>query len=622
MLEKFRHKVSGLPRFWKRLVLIVFDFCALLLVIWVAYSLRLNTLFVPTDIQLGLMMAAPAIAIPVFARFGLYRAVIRHLPERAVWNIFQAMTLATLLWVAAVFLTALSGRVGVPRSIPLLYWAMGVVVISGSRFAAKHFLLRPEPGEKKRPRILIYGAGAAGIQLASAMQVHGARKIVGFIDDNKKLQGHDVSGIRVYPQDEIGRLIRERNVEEIILSMPSISPARRQAIYPRLAKHDVTIRTLPSITDLAAGKYLINQIREIDIDDLLGRSSVSADPRLISKVIEGRVVMVTGAGGSIGSELTRLIARAKPKNLVLFEANEFALYQIDRQLRTAERLPLVPVLGSVCNEALVERVIRQNKVDVIFHAAAHKHVTLVESNVIEGASNNVLGTKSVAEAALKNGVGHFVLISTDKAVNPTSVMGASKRWAELIVRDCGQRAELGKTGQLFCAVRFGNVLGSNGSVVPLFREQIAKGGPVTVTDKNATRYFMSIHEAAELIVQAGALSKGGDIFLLEMGEPVRILDLAKNMVRLAGMEIKTKDNPDGDIEISLIGLRKGEKLHEELFYEPGLATKTRQAKILRAKRSNLNNKDIERGLKELAAKIENGDENEVRALLFEFAVAH
>ncbi len=622
MLEKFRHKLSDLPRFWKRVILVVFDFTALLLVVWVAYSLRLNTRFVPTDIQLGLMLAAPAIAIVVFARFGLYRAVIRHLPERAVWNIFQAMTLATLLWVAVVFLTALSGRIGAPRSIPLLYWAMGIVVISGSRFAAKRFLLRPEPGEKKRPRVLIYGAGAAGIQLASAMQVHGARKIVGFIDDNKKLQGHDVSGIRVYSRDKIGDLIKEKNVGEIILSMPSISPARRQVIYPRLARHDVTIRTLPSITDLAAGKYLINQIREIDIDDLLGRSSVSADPRLISKMIEGRVVMVTGAGGSIGSELTRLIARAKPQKLVLFEANEFALYQIDRQLRAAESLNLVPVLGSVCNPDLVERVIKQYKIDVIFHAAAHKHVTLVESNIIEGASNNIFGTKTIAEAALNNGVGHFVLISTDKAVNPTSVMGASKRWAELIVRNCGLRAEREKTGQLFCAVRFGNVLGSNGSVVPLFREQIAKGGPVTVTDKNATRYFMSIHEAAELIVQAGALSKGGDIFLLEMGEPVRIMDLAKNMVRLAGMELKTKDNPDGDIEISIIGMRQGEKLHEELFYEPGLATKTRQAKILRARRSELNSQDIEKGLADLAKRIENGDENEVRALLFEFAVAH
>ncbi len=282
----------------------------------------------------------------------------------------------------------------------------------------------------------------------------------------------------------------------------------------------------------------------------------------------------------------------------------------------------MPVLGSVCNPDLVERVIKQNKIDVIFHAAAHKHVTLVESNIIEGASNNIFGTKTIAEAALNNGVGHFVLISTDKAVNPTSVMGASKRWAELIVRNCGLRAEREKTGQLFCAVRFGNVLGSNGSVVPLFREQIAKGGPVTVTDKNATRYFMSIHEAAELIVQAGALSKGGDIFLLEMGEPVRIMDLAKNMVRLAGMELKTKDNPDGDIEISIIGMRQGEKLHEELFYEPGLATKTRQAKILRARRSELNSQDIGKGLADLAKRIENGDENEVRALLFEFAVAH
>ena len=619
MLEKFRHRISDLPRFWKRVILVVFDFSALLIVVWVAYSLRLNTRFVPTNIQFGLMVLAPTIAIPVFVQFGLYRAVIRHLPERAVWNIFQAMTLATLLWVAVVFLTALSGIIGAPRSIPVLYWAMGIVVISGSRFAAKRFLLSPEPGEQKRPRVLIYGAGAAGIQLASAMQVHGGRKVVGFIDDDKNLQGHDVSGIRVYSRNQIADLIKEKGIGEIILSMPSISPARRQAIYPHLASHDVTIRTLPSITDLAAGKYLINQIREIDIDDLLGRSSVPANPELISKMIEGRVVMVTGAGGSIGSELTRLIARVKPEKLILLEANEPALYQIDRQLRAAEKLDLVPVLGSVCNANLVERTIKDHKIEVVFHAAAHKHVPLVESNIVEGASNNIFGTEAIAKAAYENGVEHFVLISTDKAVRPTSAMGATKRWAELIVRDYGLRAEKEGTGQRFCAVRFGNVLGSNGSVVPLFREQIAKGGPITVTGENMTRYFMSIHEAAELIVQAGALSKGGDIFLLEMGEPVRILDLAKNMVRLAGMELKTKDNPDGDIEISIVGKRQGEKVHEELFYEPGLATKTRQPKILRAKRSELEGDGVAQKLARLSQAIEKGEDAQVRSVLFDFA---
>ena len=602
MLEKFRSNLSGLPRSWKRAVLVIFDFFALLTVLWLAYSLRLNTRFVPSSTQLGLMLIAPVIAIPVFMRFGLYRAVIRYLPERAVWNIFQAMTLATLLWVALVFLTELSGRAGAPRSIPVLYWAMGLVVISGSRFAAKRFLASPEPKGQKRPRVLIFGAGAAGVQLASAMLVHGGRVIVGFIDDDPNLQGHDVSGIRVYSRDQIAGLIKNRGVKEIILSMPSISPARRQAIYPQLAKHDVTIRTLPSITDLAAGKYIINQIREIDIDDLLGRSSVPADPGLISKIIDARVVMVTGAGGSIGSELTRLIARAKPEKLILLEANEHALYQIDRQLGADSNLELVPVLGSVCNGALVAQAIKEHGVDVLFHAAAHKHVPLVESNVIEAANNNVFGTRTIAKAAFENGVKHFVLISTDKAVRPTSAMGATKRWAEMIVRDFGLRAEKEQTGQRFCAVRFGNVLGSNGSVVPLFREQIAKGGPITVTDKKMTRYFMSIHEAAELIVQAGALSKGGDIFLLEMGAPVSILELAKNMIRLAGMELKSEKNPDGDIEIKIVGKRKGEKIHEELFYEPGLATKTRQPKILRARRGKLESDELVQVLRPLRKK--------------------
>jgi len=335
-------------------------------------------------------------------------------------------------------------------------------------------------------------------------------------------------------------------------------------------------------------------------------------------MIKDRVVMVSGAGGSIGSELAKLIARTGPKKLILFEANEHALYQIDRALKDIENLLFVPVLGSVCNRELINQVISSHKVDAVFHAAAHKHVTLVETNVIEGINNNVFGTREIAEAAFRHDVSNFVLISTDKAVRPTSVMGATKRWAELIVRDLGRRAERKNTEHLFCAVRFGNVLGSNGSVVPLFRDQIAKGGPITLTGENMTRYFMSVHEAAELIVQAGALSKEGDIFLLEMGEPVRIRDLAENMVRLAGLELRTQQNPGGDIEIAIIGARKGEKVNEELFYEPGQASKTRQPKILRAKRGELSKRDINKGLARLEKLVATGDEEQIRAFLFEF----
>jgi len=618
MFEYIRTRLNMLPRPQKRAILVVFDFFMLLGVTWLAYSLRLNTRFVPSLTQVGLMLLAPLTAIPIFVRMGLYRAVIRYLPERAFWTIFQAMTLATLAWVALIYLSALTGITGVPRSIPLIYWAMGIAVVGGSRFAAKWFLLNMKAqGANFRP-VLIYGAGAAGVQLAAALQTHAGRFVAGFVDDDPGLHGRDVSGIRVFGPEKIEALVNNTGVREIILSMPSLNSARRQAIYARLSKINVTLRTLPSITDLAAGKYMVNQIKEIEVDDLLGRSSVPPDPQLISKMIRDRVVMVSGAGGSIGSELAKLIARTGPKKLILFETNEHALYQIDRALKSSENLVSIPVLGSVCNEELVNQVISTHEVDAVFHAAAHKHVTLVEANVAEGINNNVFGTRKIAEAAFRHNVANFVLISTDKAVHPVSVMGASKRWAELIVRDLGRRAEQKNSGQLFCAVRFGNVLGSNGSVVPLFREQIAKGGPITLTDEGMTRYFMSVHEAAELIVQAGALSKGGDIFLLEMGEPVRIRDLAENMVRLAGLELRTNDNPNGDIEISIIGARRGEKVNEELFYEPGQACKTRQPKILRARRGELSKRDIQKGLAKLEKLVANGDEEQIRAFLFEF----
>ena len=345
--------------------------------------------------------------------------------------------------------------------------------------------------------------------------------------------------------DRLDDLIRNRGIHEVILSIPSADALRRTEIVAELSRFAVKIRALPAITDLVAGKYLVNQLREIDIDDLLGRPGVPADPELMRQMLAGKVILVTGAGGSIGSELTRLIIRRKPQKLVLLEANEFALYEIERRLKAmADDVPVVPVLGHVGDAALVRRTLAMHAVDVIFHTAAHKHVPLLEDNVLEGVRNNVLGTRALVEAAVAENVPRFVLISTDKAVRPSSVMGATKRWAELIVRHYGQST--GNAGRRYCAVRFGNVLGSNGSVVPLFREQIQAGGPVTLTDARMTRYFMSIHEAAELIVQAGAMAEGGDIFLLDMGKPVAIRDLAENMIRLAGLTVKSEANPGGD----------------------------------------------------------------------------
>lgn len=615
MFTTLRNILCGLPRPVKRSALILFDMVALSIAAWAAYSLRLSTWFIPTPTQWIVIAAAPLASIPVFVRFGLYRAVIRYLPERALWTIANAVIVSTLVWVCLLFAMEFSRLGTVPRSVPVIYCLLAIIAISGSRFAAKYMLWAPIR-RRYSGQVAIYGAGNAGAQLASALQRENNKYVAGFLDDDPALQGRDVAGIRVYAPHQLPHLMETTGVKEIILSMPSIESSRRQKIVADLSHHQIKIRALPAIADLASGKYLVSQIREIDIDDILGRSSVPADPQLLQSMIEGRAILVSGAGGSIGSELCRLIAKWNPRKLVLLEASEYSLYQIERNLSKRGNITIIPVLGSVKDDALVRNTLKAEGVQVVFHAAAHKHVPLVEANVIEGIRNNVFGTKVIAEASFEAGVENFVLISTDKAVRPTNVMGATKRWAELIVHQLAERAKQENSGQKFCAVRFGNVLGSNGSVVPLFKEQIVAGGPVTVTDEEMTRYFMSIHEAAELIVQAGALSKGGDIFLLEMGEPVRIRDLAENMIRLAGLRVRDSANPTGDIGISIIGRRPGEKTHEELFYDPDNAKPTRQPKILRATGSKQQNRDVTANLADLFAALEEGNDAIARLKLF------
>jgi FlaA1/EpsC-like NDP-sugar epimerase len=613
-LNRVRDGLSGLPRRWKQAILIAFDTLALLGVLWLSFTIRLGGTFTPTLSHVLLMLLAPVVAIPVFARLGLYRAVIRYLPERALWTIIQAMILATLLWVFALFLAEATRLAIFPRTVPLFYFIFGTVIVAGSRFMAKALLWLPERGGGGHTGgVVIYGAGSAGTQLAEALRAHRASHVVAFLDDDEKLWGRDVAGIRVEPPAKLDELITNRGVHEVILSIPSADATRRAQIVAELSHHQIKIRALPAIADLVSGKYLISQLREIDIDDLLGRSAVPADPELMGEILSDRVILVTGAGGSIGSELTRQIVQRAPKKLVLLEANEFALYEIERSLRTLANVPIVPILGSVTDARLVRRTLSEQGVEVVFHAAAHKHVPLVEANPFEGVRNNVLGTRTLVEAAVEARVQRFVLISTDKAVRPSSVMGATKRWAELIVRHYGQGS-----GRRYCSVRFGNVLGSNGSVVPLFREQIAAGGPVTLTDKRMTRYFMSIHEAAELIVQAGALAEGGDIFLLEMGEPVAISDLAENMIRLAGLSVKSDDNPRGDVAIVETGARPGEKLTEELFFDPANALRTTQPKILRSPPSARPTDDLVPALAALTAALEAEDEAELRRVLFDY----
>jgi Predicted nucleoside-diphosphate sugar epimerases len=622
MRQNFLVTVAELPRFQKRFFLIAFDIVALAVALWASYALRYGSWMLPSSIdELATALSAPLVAIPIFVKFGLYRAVIRYLPERALWTIVQAMTVAALAWVMLTFLVELIWRGHVPRSVPIIYWALGTMIISASRFAAKR-IMRPArwDGTQDRPMV-IYGAGEAGVQLAASLRLKGRSSVVGFIDDNPNLTGRDVSGLRVYAPSSLGMLVQQFAVGEVVLSMPSVDSSRRQEIVEMVSKLGLHIRTLPPISDLISGKYAISEIREIDIDDLLGRSSVPADPRLLQVMIEGRSIMVTGAGGSIGSELCRLIAHWKPQRLVLFEANEFALYNIERELVRSGGT-IIPVLGSVTNKARVDHALQFHNVDVVFHAAAHKHVPMVEANALEGIYNNVIGTKVVADAAFEHGVKNFVLISTDKAVRPTNVMGATKRWAELIVHQKSVQAQQIASGQLFSAVRFGNVLGSNGSVVPLFKEQIAAGGPVTLTDEGMTRYFMSIHEAAELIVQAGALSQGGDMFLLDMGEPILIKSLAENMIRLAGLTVRNEANPEGRIEIVVTGKRPGEKMFEELFYDEASATATQHPKILRAAHADQVPGDISAALPALEKAMAEQNEPEARKVLFALIQGH
>lgn len=616
MLDRLRSSILSLSRRWKQAVLVIFDCLALSASLWASFCLRYDNWYSPQGIdQWIIILLAPAVAVPIFIRTGLYRAVVRYLPERATWKILQAMFLATVIWVVVVFLSELAGRVVVPRSVPIIYFGLATFIVAGSRFLAKWiFLPRSSRLGAEHRAVLIYGAGDAGMQLLQSLR--STHRIAGFLDDNPSLHRRELAGVKIYQPGALQELINEYGVKDVILSIPSLSAQRRKEIVNSVGQYGVKIRALPSIVDLVTGKYLVSQIKEIDVIELLGRSSVPPDPTLIRNMVVGKSIMVTGAGGSIGSELCRKIARWNPHRLVLLEANEFALYKIEQELMAMSDLALVPVLSSVTDRARVDEALKDNEVDVVFHAAAHKHVPLVEANALEGIRNNVLGTAAVTEAAYAYGVKHFVLISTDKAVRPTNVMGATKRWAELIVGHYAAKAKAENSGQRFCAVRFGNVLGSNGSVVPLFKKQIADGGPVTITDLAMTRYFMSIEEAAELIVQAGALSEGGDVFLLDMGEPMLISDLAENMIKLAGLTVRNESNKDGDIEIVVTGKRPGEKLYEELFYNAASAEVTAHAKIMRAspKEQIL---DIEETVGQLCKTMEARDEQGSRRLLFE-----
>jgi len=558
MLTKFKN----LSRFNKQLIMSLVDSLAVILVLLASFSVRLGSWYFPNNDLIWLIFGSPIVAIPIFMYFGLYTAVIRYIGFETLWRVAKAASLYALIWGV---IGLMSGAYDLPRSVILINWVQAIFIVGGLRIAARWILY----GSKLKienshgTNVLIYGAGDAGLQLVSALMNSSQYNPVGFIDDSKELQNNQVAGLNIFSINIIGSVLHKLKVDEILIAMPSVSKTRRRAILNELEQYSVVVRILPGMSELAQGKVSIGDLRKVSIKDLLGRNVVEPNKKLLGANIANKVVMVTGAGGSIGSELSRQIIFLKPKAIILYEINELALYNIDNELAILNNLDvkIYPILGSINNQSRFKNVLNHYNIDTIYHTAAYKHVPMVEFNINEGIYNNVFGTLKCALTAIDAKVETFVLISTDKAVRPTNTMGASKRCAELIIQALSSE----QSNTLFSMVRFGNVLGSSGSVIPLFENQIKQGGPVTVTDINIVRYFMTIPEAVELVIQAGAMAEGGDVFVLDMGKPVKIYELAKEMIKLSGLQVLDEKNPEGDIEIKFTGLRPGEKLYEELL---------------------------------------------------------
>nr|WP_249419400.1 nucleoside-diphosphate sugar epimerase/dehydratase [Hydrogenophilus thiooxidans] len=554
-----------------------------------------------------------AAAVGVFHTFGLYRQIIRYITEQALFTLLKAVLATTFLWL--VWLRILFPDWPLFR-LGLAGWVFGVslvTLVGALRFGLRALLWRPLQHQYSGRQAFIYGANDAGWQLVSALRQSKEIFPAAFVDDDPAVIGKEFGGLPVYAPDEIPLLLRRYQIQEAIVALPHASEYKRRQVIERLTQHNLRVRVMPPVADFTAGRYLPRIVREVDVGDLLGRNRVQPDLSLLQRSVAGRSVMVTGAGGSIGSELCRQIALLGPKRLVLVEANEFALYRVQQELLEMGFSALVPALGTVEDQPWLEGLLAQHRICTVFHAAAYKHVPLVEQNLISGVRNNVIGSARVVAACRAQGVSRFVLISSDKAVHPSNVMGATKRWAELITLAAAHQERA--RGNAYCVVRFGNVLGSSGSVVPLFQRQILRGGPITVTHPEVTRYFMSIHEAVELVLQASSIAQGGEVFLLDMGEPVAILDLARKLIRLAGLSERTEQNPDGDIEIIFTGLRPGEKLHETLVIGENVQP-TQHPKIRRAIEPFWEEAALQPYLAALQQAIQWREGESVRAVLF------
>lgn len=561
-LEKVSGSVLALSRWPKRLIVVMVDMALCALTVWIAYYLRLGIWVSLIERPPIVVVLSICLAIPIFAVAGLYRTVFRHVDNR-----FFAQTALACGCYAVCYLTIISAYAfdDIPRTLGLIQPLLLFLAVCASRVLASWLLTARIVASSElaqRRRALIYGAGSSGRQLVRAMTENREIKVAGFIDDDQSLHGQRMLGQRIYPPSALADLIASAEVDDILLALPSTSRRRRNEIIAGLRQFPVRVLTLPGLMDLAHGRVKTSDLRELTIEDLLGRDPVDLDPDIVRERITGEVILVTGAGGSIGSELCRQLAKIRPAKLLLVDSSEYALYAINRDLASFN-VERVALLGSVTDPLRMRAILDTWKPTMVFHAAAYKHVPLVEHNPIEGLRNNVFGTMLIAELSIECGVRDFVLVSTDKAVRPTNVMGASKRLSEL----CLQALAANSQTTCLSMVRFGNVLGSSGSVVPLFREQIRSGGPVTITHRDITRYFMTIPEAAQLVVQASTMARGGEVFVLDMGDPVRIYDLARNLIELSGMSVRDDNNPLGDIEITTMGLRPGEKLYEELLID-------------------------------------------------------
>lgn len=606
-----------LSRSLKQLLMMVAD--SVMIVMALAFSFELlDKDFLAQDQRFYFYLAiATTLSILVFIKIGLYRALVLYMGLQSGFLVLQGVTIATCLLAASYFFSQTPQSSD--YSILPIFWMIALLFVGGSRFVAKVMLQNLIQNFRPKEPVIIYGAGSSGMQLVVALQNGDQYLPVAFVDDSHRMLGSAVHGIRVYSPNSLYELIESYSVRQILLAIPSATHAERKEILNRLEHLPVHVKTVPDLFDMVSGKVGVDQIRDIDIEDLLGRDIVPPNPELLGACIKGQSVMVTGAGGSIGSELCRQIININPSRLILLDSFEYGLYEVENELQDklksvegGEDIEIVALLGSVCNRTQMENAIKSFSVDTVYHVAAYKQVPMVEKNIVEGAQNNIFGTLTSARAAEKFNVKNFVLISTDKAVRPTNFMGATKRFAEQVLQAIAQRGSATR----FSMVRFGNVLGSSGSVVPLFRKQITLGGPVTVTHPEVTRYFMTVQEAAQLVIQAGSMATGGDVFVLDMNEPIRIVDLAKKMVHLMGYDIKDENSYRGDIAIEFTGLRPGEKLYEELLIGESV-TGTEHPKIMRAEEETLPWEALERLLNRLQKACQSIDLREIRTVLIE-----